>query len=103
MGFQVIFSQQAREQLREIAFYLRCNVSDKCAVRTVKEIRAMVESLEEMPLRYALARNIVLKRQGYRSAVCGKYLIFYKVLEEEKQVRVYAIVNGTQDYLSLVL
>ena len=103
MQYKVIFSEQANAQLRDIAFYLRRNISKEYAMRMVKEIQTLVKSLEEMPQRYAYARNIVLKRQGYRCAVCEKYLIFYKVQSHSKVVHIYAIVNGTQDYLSLVL
>lgn len=103
MHYQVIFSEQAVAQLRDIGLYLRHHVSKEYAIRMVREIQTLVKSLEEMPQRYAYARNIVLKRQGFRCAVCEKYLIFYKVHSHSKVVQIYAIVNGTQDYISLVL
>lgn len=103
MRWRVVFSEQARTQLREIAYYLRCNVSAQYARRVVAEVRQLVKGLEDMPERYAYARNIVLKRQGFRCAVCGKYLIFYKVFPDRALVQVYGVVNGTRDYLSLVL
>ena len=33
----------------------------------------------------------------YRRIVTGDYLVFYKILEEKNQVRVYRILNGKQN------
>lgn len=102
MHYQVLLSEQARMQLREIGFYLARHISEAHAAQTIRTLRASVMSLAELPERYAYARNIVLKRQGYRCAVCEKYLIFYRVLPSLGLVQVSAIVNGTQDYLNLI-
>lgn len=102
MAYQVLLSEQAGMQLREIGFYLRCHISEKYAVQTVRKLREAVMRLADMPEHYAYARNIVLKRQGYRCAVCEKHLIFYRVLPSFDLVQVAAIVDGTQDYLNLI-
>ncbi|MEG1926878.1 MAG: type II toxin-antitoxin system RelE/ParE family toxin, partial [Ruthenibacterium sp.] len=73
------------------------------AVKITKSLQEFSDSLEMMPERFALARNIVLRRQGYRCGVCcDKYLVLYKVNGEKKEVQIFAIVNGTRDYVNLV-
>lgn len=100
--FKVIFSDQAVFQLRDITDYLKKTISKECAIRTAKSLQEMSQKLSMMPERFPLSRNTILKRQGYRCAVCDKYLIIYKVLSDKREVRVFAIVNGTRDYLKLI-
>ena len=44
----------------------------------------------------------VLKRQGYKVLVLEKYLVFYKIDEDNKKVTIYAVVDQRQDYINII-
>ena len=44
----------------------------------------------------------VLKRQWYLVLILEKYIVFYKVDDNKKQIIVYAVVDQRQDYLSII-
>ena len=35
--------------------------------------------------------------RSFRKLVISDYLVFYKVIEDEKRIRIYRIIHGTQD------
>ena len=57
------------------------------ALKFSKELDKKILSLCHMPY-------IGQKYRGYRRLVCGDYLLFYKVKEEEKIVDIYLIIHS---------
>lgn len=101
--YKIVFSEQAYVQMRDIALYLQKNVSSEYAAEIVDAIRTFSKSLAAFPSRCPLSRNTVLKRQGFHCGICcDKYLILYKINLEKSQVNIYAVVNGTRDYINLI-
>jgi toxin ParE1/3/4 len=66
----------------------------------IDALLASIDSLAHQPERGARPRDEVLRRQGYRFLVHGRYLIFYKVFP--RHVRVYRVLHGHRAYRSLL-
>lgn len=103
MNYEVILTDTAKEDLREIALYLARQTGDKSvAKRFVAELRDKCRELEAFPNSGALPRDRILKSMGYRFVVHKNYLLFYLVDDEKKTVSVMAIFNGKRDYLRVM-
>ena len=103
MNYEVILTDTAKEDLREIALYLAKQTGDRSvAKRFVAELRDKCRELEVFPNSGALPRDRILKSMGYRFVVHKNYLLFYLVDDEKKTVSVMAIFNGKRDYLRVM-
>lgn len=97
--YDVRIAQSAREDIRDIAWNIgkklrQPDTAAKIQTRIYKEIF----SLETMPERYAVSRNPVLARRGYRVTSVGNYLIFYTVNKTMKTVEVLAVQPGSRNF-----
>jgi toxin ParE1/3/4 len=103
MSYTVKFTDTAKDDLREIAFYIAEQSKDKAlAKRFVSELRETCKILETFPGSGALPRDRVLKSAGQRFLVHKDYLIFYVVEEEIQVVYILAVFNGKQDYMRVM-
>ena len=58
--------------------------------------------LKENPYLYEQCREPRLRREGYRRAVIGNYILVYRPLDETKIVEVHRIFYGQQNYTKLI-
>ena len=77
MSYQILRTDKADEQLRDIIFYI-------------------VDDSGSVP-HYA-----TLRRQGYRVLIVERHLVFYKVNESQQIVTIYAVVDGRREYRKLL-
>jgi len=64
------------------------------------QIVGRVLSLSELPMRYPLAKNPVLRAKGYRILAIHSFLVFYVIVGETVQIR--RILHGKRQYESLL-
>lgn len=103
MDYKVVLTDTAKQDLREIAFYIAEESKDKeIAKRFVNELRAETKRLEVFPNAGAVPKDRILKALGYRFIVHKDYLTFYLVDELQKKVLVMAIFNGKRDYMRVM-
>ena len=103
MSCQVVFTDTARADLREIAVYLAERAQDKqIAIRFVKELQVSTKILETFPESGAIPRDRVLKSSGYRFLTHKDYLLFYLYEEDENRVYIMAVFNGKRDYMRVM-
>lgn len=103
MSYKILFTDAAKEDLREIAFHIAEISKDKeLAKRFVRELRDNCKVLETFPEGGALPRDRVLKSAGYRFLVYKDYLSFYMVDKENALVHVLAVFNGKKDYMRVM-
>ena len=103
MNYNILFTDAAKEDLREIAFHIAEISKDKeAAKRFVQELRDNCKILETFPEGGALPRDRVLKSAGYRFLVYKDYLTFYMVNKENALVHVMAVFNGKKDYMRVM-
>ena len=103
MKYQIIRTDKADEQLREIIFYIADDSgSVDIALKYLDKIETAIRRLEDFPASGSILRYAILRRQGYSVLIVERHLVFYKINEEEKTVTIYAIVDGRREYLNLV-
>ena len=103
MSYTVRLTDTAKQDLREIAFWIAEQSKDKeIAKRFVGELRETCKKLDTFPNAGAIPTDRVIRSEGYRFTVHKEYLIFYLVDEEKKQVNVMAIFNAKKDYMRVM-
>ena len=103
MSCQIVFTDTAKSDLREIAVYIAERAQDKqIAIRFVKELQATTKILETFPESGAIPRDRVLKSSGYRFLSHKDYLLFYLYEKEENRVYIMAVFNGKRDYMRVM-
>ena len=99
MKYEVIVSDKADEQLRDIVFYIADSAgSADVALKYLGKIESSIDKLADFSYIGCVPRYSVLKKQGYRVLIVEKHLVFYKVDEEKHTVIVYAVVDGRREY-----
>ena len=89
--FEVVISESAEADLRAMAAYLDEHAGPAVAVKFVDSILERVASLEHMPHRGSLPKELEgINRKGYRQLVEGKYRIFYTVAGRRVQIALIA-------------
>lgn len=103
MSYQVRITDTAKQDLREIAFYIAERAMDKdVAKRFVVELREQCARLTEFPQSGALPKDRILRSFDFRYIVHKDYLIFYSIDEAHKIVNVLAIFNTKKDYIRVM-
>lgn len=103
MSYQVRITDTAKDDLRQIAFYIAQRAAEaEPARRFVEELREQCMRLADFPQSGALPKDRVLRSLDYRYITHKDYLIFYTINEAQKTVHVLAIFNAKKDYLRVM-
>lgn len=103
MSCQIVFTETAKSDLRDIAIYIADLSKDKVlAIRFVKELQEQTMVLEQYPECGAIPKDRVLKSNGYRFLSHKDYLLFYQYAKTNNTVYVMAIFNGKRDYMRVM-
>lgn len=97
MSYQVQYLHRAIKNLQEIYDYISED-SITLADKVIDEIDDRVAELEQMPAKYSIYPD----KPTYRRMVVGSYLVFYKIFEEKKIVKIYLIVHSKRRFDSLL-
>jgi len=103
MSCRVKFTDTAKSDLREIAFYIADSSGDKnIAIRFVRELKEKCKILEQFPESGSLPKDRILKSAGYRFLVHKDYLIFYFYNAEETTVYIMSVFHEKKDYMRVM-
>lgn len=103
MSCHIKFTDTAKSDLREIAFYIAEQSKDKeIAKRFVEELRERCKILENFPESGSIPRDRVLKSNGYRFLVHKDCLIFYSYNKNENTAYILAVFNSKRDYFRVM-
>ncbi len=103
MSCQIVFTDTAKSDLREIAIHIAEYTKDRSlAIRFVRELQSTTKILEDFPESGAIPRDRVLKSSGYRFLSHKDYLLFYQYEKPENTVYIMAIFHGKRDYLRVM-
>ena len=103
MKYQIIRTDKADEQLREIIFYIADDSgSVDIALNYLDKIETAINALQDFPDSGSTPRYSVLRKQGYKVLIVERHLIFYKIDKEKFIVTIYAIVDGRREYRNLI-
>lgn len=97
--YKLLIFPAAKRDLQEVIDYINeQSLSD--AYDLNDDITARVAATAELPLRYPLMKNPILRLKGYRVLPVQSYLIFYVVINDQVQIR--RILHGKRHYDSLL-
>jgi addiction module RelE/StbE family toxin len=95
--YSVIFSPDAEEQIHSAYQYV-LSVSDniKTAEKFSEEIKNNIQRVKRFPDMFPMSIM-----EGIRKINVGKFLMFYKICEAQKEIHILKIFHGAQDYINL--
>ena len=103
MSYTVKLTDTAKNDLREIAFYIaESSKNVDIAMKFIGELQERCNQLIEFPNSGAFPKDYILKSNGYRFLAHKEYLICYTVEEEDKNVYVTAFFNAKKDYFRVL-
>ena len=95
MSYQVKYSKEARQDLREIYTYIAEELlAPETAARQVNRIMDVVDKLDEMPFRFAQYEFEPWHSQGLRFVPVDNYIVFYLPKEKDEIVYIVRIMYG---------
>ena len=93
--YLVIFSEQSLSDLKAISDYIS-EQAPLTAPRFIEKLLDSVESLEFLPHRYKVAQARNVRPGGVRIMPVASYLVYYRVIENKKAVRVLRVRHGAR-------
>ena len=101
--YSLLRTATADAQIVEIIRYVAADSgSRKIALSCLEKMEESIYQLASFSYIGAVPRYAALRRQGYRFVVSDRWLIFYKVFEQKKEVIIYAVLDASRDYLNLL-
>ena len=103
MSYHVRITETAKQDLREIAFYIaEHSMDNETAKHFVMELREQCKRLVDFPQSGVIPKDHVLRSLDFPYIVHKDYLIFYCIDETQRIVDVLAIFNAKKDYLRVM-
>ena len=82
------------EDLKNIKEYI-AEDNEEMAVKTIQEIYARIENIQQFPYMGADLATRVSFRTDYKYVICGNYVVLYKI--GNMYVEIYRVINRHQD------
>ena len=99
MGYKIAEAPLAAQDIAEILEYMIVSLNNPTAAAAfADELERCYDRLERMPMMYEACRDVRLRAMGYRKAVVQRYVLIYKLSEEEKTVSILRVFYGRQNY-----
>ena len=100
--FQIEFLSSALNDITEIISAFIMLGSKNGAIRMKDKINKAAQQLSVFPFSGVTVLDDKLARSGYRMIIIEKYLMFYRIFEEDKKVIIYRVLNGKINYPTLL-
>ena len=92
------FSADAEQMLETMYQYIRNEATSiEAARKWLSELREACSGLTLFPSRYPLVSRNPWKALGLRKRPLGNYIIYYRILDDVKEVHVVAITHSRQN------
>lgn len=72
------------------------------AIRIRDKINKAAGQILRFPCSGVTVPDTKMAKMGFRMMIVEKYLMFYKIFEDEKKITVYRILNGRRNYPTLM-
>ena len=103
MTYHIHITKAAERDIERAADYIEYTLKNpKAADELLDEADMAVNSLAQMPERYALADDKVLAAWGIRSIQVKNYLAFYVIAKDTRTVHIIRFLYGKRDWISLL-
>lgn len=102
-AYRIIIMAQADQALHHIVLHVKQSFSNEIAKSVYQDIKDRILLLADNPYMGMIPRHTVLRNKNYRMLIINKNIILYhRVFDDEKEVRIYNIFSQRQDYLQLL-
>lgn len=99
--YNIVFSSEAIKDLEETKAYITEELCNEQAARnTVSKIFKDIRMLSKFPESGSSLSAIVNFDTNYRYLVCGNYVAFYRL--EENEVRIVRILYGRRNFMQIL-
>jgi len=98
--YKVLKSRSFDHDIERIHLFLLTNNATPLIIRKI--LQGIYNSLARLRTNPYIGAPLSSKTSipnNYRYLLSGKYLIFYKIFEDEKTVRIYHVFHGKENYL----
>ena len=103
MTYHIHITKAAERDLERAADYIAYTLKNPQAADTLlEEAERDINSLAQMPGRYALADDKVLAAWGIRSVRIKKYLVFHVIAKDTRTIHIIRFLYGKRDWISLL-
>ncbi len=101
--YKILVSEHYHQDVRSILSYMIHDLkAPVAAANFLDDVEETVHGLKDMPDRLELVKDETLRNAGYRKCTIKDYLLFYKVFEKEKTVRIYRLIYGRRNWQVLL-
>lgn len=96
--YDIKFLPAALNDMTEIISYFIMVGSKQGAKRIRDKMIKASEQIQFHPFSGVTVPDDSLEKSGYRMIIVEKYLMFYKIFEEDKQIIFYRVIDGKRNY-----
>ena len=100
--YSLEFLTSALQDMTEIISSYIISGSKKGALRIKKKFDSASKQIQSFPYSGIKVPDDKLSKSGFRMIIIEKYLMFYKVFEDDRKIIIYHVFNGTRNYPSLM-
>jgi len=101
--YHIEITQPAENDIKEAVRYITEQLlNPSAAAKLLDDAERTILSLTDMPHRYALVREDVLARLGFRFTPVNNYLVFYIIREERKTMVIQRFLYGRRDWATIL-
>lgn len=100
--YTVEFLPTALNDMTEIISSFVMLGSKQGAVRIKDKMNSAAEQIMHFPYSGITVPEPQMAKMGFRMVIVEKYLMFYKIFEDEKRVIFYRVLNGRTNYRTLM-
>lgn len=96
-SFNILVTQDAENDLKNIRDYIASNISKKTSVRIINLIKSSIERLSLFPQFAPAAKYEPWNSLGVRRIVVKNFLVYYRVVLEENTVYILKVTYGKRN------
>ncbi len=98
MNYEVEILETALIDMDNIYSYIAYALkAEQAAQNIIDELEKGILSLDTFPKKYGIYDHLPWSEREVRKMPLGDYLIFYRIREDQKKVRVYRVIYGASD------
>lgn len=92
VDYRIEFAKRAREDIIDIGDYIAYHLSEPdTSRRFINGLRHSIAQLKFFPYQFPLVQNEVLYCQGIRCMPYKNYYVFYKIIQNQKQILILRV------------
>ena len=101
--YKIQFSKDARKDLIDNYIYIKYNLQEPVISRKlITKIRGEIDKLKDNPAIHAVIKDEIIKKREIRKVKVNNYIVFYRVEENTKIVKIVRIMYARRNWLNIL-